>query len=119
MMNIIMGLDDYQKKADSVNLSEIGDTPFTILGIEDSDWTEQGKEPQPGVKITTKETWTRAKDGEKVNKIHTTRTAIVSMLRRPELRADVENGKPLKVKCPKDKVKPKNGGQPYFTLVDA
>lgn len=114
-----MSLSDYQKSADSVNLSEIEDTPFTIVGLEDSDYQEQGKEPQPGVKITTEETWTRAKDGVKVNKIHTTRRAIVSQLKNEDLRADVAGGKPLRVKCPKEKVKPKGGGQPYFILTDA
>jgi hypothetical protein len=115
-----MSLQDYQKTADSINLSEIGDTVFTVTHIEDSPYVENGKEPQPGVKITTKETWTRAKDGEKVNKIHTTRRAIVSMLSNANLRKDVnENNKTLKLRCPKEKVKPKGGGQPYFTLVDA
>ena len=115
-----MSLNEYQKPADSVNLSEIGDTPFTMIKIEDSDYTEQGKEPQPGVKIETEEEWTRAKDGKKVSKIHTTRRAVVSTLGNADLRKDVnENGKRLKVKCPLEKVEPKGGGQPYFVLVDA
>lgn len=114
-----MTLNEYQKEADSVNLSEIGDTAFTMVKIEDSDYTEQGKEPQPGVKIETEEEWTRAKDGKKVNKIHTTRRAVVSTLSNADLRKDLENGKRLKVKCPTEKVKPKGGGQPYFVLVDA
>ena len=59
-----------QKSGDSINLSEIGDKVFTIIGVEDSPYT--------------------AKDGET-----------------------------FKVKCPREKVKAKNGGMAYYDLVAA
>lgn len=111
--------NDYAKSAsDSINLSDLGDKPFTIVGVEESNYEEQGKEPTLGVKVSTAEEWEK-EDGTKVSKIHTTRRAIVSKLLNPEFLSALESGETFKVKCPKEKVKPKKGGMPYFDLVSA
>ena len=107
-----------QKPGDSINLSEIGDKVFTITSVEDSPYTQQGEEPTPGVKISTVETWEK-EDGTKVQKVHTTRRAIVSKLNDEDFRKALDSGEKFKVKCPKDKVKPKGKGMPYFDLVAA
>ena len=110
--------NDYgQKPGDSINLSEIGDKIFTITGVEDSPYTKDGEET-PGVKVSTSETW-KKEDGTEVQKIHTTRRAIVSKLCDEELRKALDSGETFKVRCPKDKVKPKGSGMPYFDLVAA
>jgi len=111
-----------QKTGDSINLSEIGDKTFTILNVEDSPYTKDGEETAgvktAGVKISTEETW-KKEDGTEVKKIHTTRRAIVSKLNDEDFRKALEGGEHFKVKCPKDKVKPKGSGMPYFDLVAA
>lgn len=106
-----------QGKSDSINLSEIGDKTFTIIGVEDSPYTKDGEET-PGVKISTSEEWEK-EDGTTVSKIHTTRRAIVSKLSDEELRNALSDGETFKVKCPKEKVKAKGSGMPYFDLVAA
>lgn len=115
-------MGDFNKYAtsasDSINLSELGDTPFTITGVEESNYEEQGKEPTPGVKVSVEEEFEK-EDGTKVSKIHTTRRAIVNKLLNPEFLKALESGETFRVKCPKEKVKPKKGGMPYFDLVAA
>lgn len=106
-----------QKSGDSINLSEIGDKPFTITAVEDSPYTS-GEDSTPGVKITTEENWEKA-DGESVNKIHTTRKAIVSMLTDDKFTEALAKGETFKVKCPAEKIKSKSGGMGYYTLVAA
>jgi hypothetical protein len=111
--------NDYSISAgDSINLSDLGDKPFTIVSVEESNYEEQGKAPTPGVKISTVEEWER-EDGTKVSKIHTTRRAIVSKLLNPEFLKAIESGETFTVKCPTEKVKSKKGGMPYFDLVAA
>lgn len=108
--------NDFAKSAgDSINLKEVGDETFTIVGVEESNY-EDGTDSTPGVKISTKEEWTR-EDGKKVSKIHTTRRAIVSQLLQEDFVKALESGETFKVKCPADKVQSKKGGQPYYTLV--
>ncbi len=110
--------DDFgQSAGDSINLSEIGDKVFTMTGVEDSPYKDGDKET-PGVKISTAETWTK-EDGTDVTKIHTTRRAIVSKCQDEDLRKALDAGETFKVKCPKDKVKAKGKGLPYFDLVSA
>ena len=106
-----------QSAGDSINLSEIGDKVFTMTAVEDSPYT-QGEDSTPGVKISTEETWTK-EDGTKVQKIHTTRRAIVSKCTDADLKEALANGETFKVKCPKEKVKPKGKGMPYFDLIAA
>ena len=109
-------LNDYNKSSsDSINLTEIGDKVFTIIGVEDSAYSKDGEET-PGVKIETSETWEKA-DGTKVNKIHTTRRAVVSKLVDADLRKAIGDGETFKVKCPTEKVKSKKGGMAYYDLV--
>jgi len=67
-------------------LAKIGEEPFTIISIEDSDYT-QGDEIIKGVKITTKEEFEI--NGNKVNKFHTTQIAIVNALANEKIRVDV------------------------------
>lgn len=117
--------DEYQSAGDSISLKEIGEKPFTIVGVEDSDY-EEGKTKTPGVKIQTKETFEK-KDGEEVNKIHTTRTAIVSKLysvdaegkpANQKILGDLAKGEEIgPVKCVL--VKAKKGGKDYYDLVAA
>lgn len=104
-----MSLSDYANQGDSVSLTKVGNNSFTITGIENSDYDDNG-EVTPGVKITTKEKF------EGVNKFHTTRVAIVKKLSNEKLRADVAAGKHLKVKCVTRKSK---NNKEYFDLEDA
>jgi len=106
-----------QKAGDSINLAELGDKPFTITKVESSPYVN-GEEETEGVKITTEENWEKA-DGQKVNKIHTTRKAIVSMLLSEDFQSALAKGETFKVKCPAEKVKSKSGGMGYYTLVAA
>ena len=112
--------DDFnqQKEADSVNLTTIKDTPFTIISVEKSDYTAKDGKVSDGVKITTEESWD-GKDGKKFNKLHTTRRAVVSKLNDEDFRKALEGGEHFKVKCPLEKVKNTTGGQDYFDLVAA
>ena len=90
--------NDYAKStSDSISLKELGDTPFTIVGIEESNYEEAGKEPTPGVKIETTEEWTK-EDGNKVKKIHTSRRAIVSKLLDADFLKAIEGGETFKVR---------------------
>lgn len=107
-----------QKPTDSINLSKIGDKTFTILEVVKSDYTASDGTISEGVKITTEEDWTK-EDGTTVNKIHTTRRAIVSKLSDDEFLKALDMGEHFKVKCPTEKVKPQGSGQPYFNLVAA
>lgn len=120
MSLVYMGnFNDYAKStSDSISLKELGDTPFTIIGIEESNYEEAGKEPTPGVKIETTEEWEK-EDGKKVTKIHTSRRAIVSKLLDADFLKAVEGGETFKVKCPSEMTKSKKGGKPYFDLVAA
>ena len=108
------GLNDYAKASDSKSLTNIGDKPFTIVDVEDSEYTG-GDAPVPGVKITTKESFDV--DGEPYSKFHTTRVAVVTKLSSGDLRKAIQDGTfDTPVKC--SKVKGKNG-KDYFDLVDA
>ena len=113
--NEIGSLSDYVTVGDSVSLAKIGEKPFTITSIEDSDYT-QGDETTKGVKITTKEEFDI--EGNKVRKFHTTRIAIVNSLANEKIREDVnQNGKSLgPVRCVEDKSKT---GKNFINLVDA
>ena len=97
-------------------MAKIGEKPFTIIKIEDSDYND-GEKTTKGVKVTTKEEFDI--DGNKITKFHTTRLAIVNALENSNIRTDVnENNKPLgPVKCATGK-SVKNG-KDYFHLVDA
>jgi len=106
-----------QKAGDSINLSELGDKVFTITAVESSPYIN-GEEQTDGVKITTKESWEKA-DGQKVNKVHTTRKAIVSMLLNDDFQSALAKGETFRVKCPAEKIKSKSGGMGYYTLVSA
>lgn len=107
-------VSDYASKGDSVSLAKIDEKPFTVIGIEDSNY-EQGGETTEGVKITTKEKFKI--DGEEFNKFHTTRIAIVKFLKREDVRANVNGGTELgPVKVVQDKTK---SGKDFFNLVDA
>ena len=104
---------------DSVNISEHEDEVFTITAVEDSPYEESGKEPTPGVKITTVESWGENSEGEEIHKLHTTRRAIVNKLQNSKVIEALQNGETFRVKCPSEKVKPKGKGMPYYDLVEA
>ena len=100
-----MKVSDYASSGDSVSLAKLGENSFTIIGIEDSDYDDNGT-LKKGVKITTKEKHkvnvAKDKEPEKIeewNKFHTTRQVIVKRLSNQNLRTDVNKGEPLKVKC--------------------
>ena len=107
-------LGDYKSAGDSVSLAKIDGQQFTIAAIVDSDYTEDDK-ITPGVKITTKESFTV---GEKdFSKFHTTRVAIVEVLKNSELREKISNGDTLgPVICKKFK---SDKGKDYFNLEEA
>lgn len=97
---------------DSISLAKIDGEAFTIVGVVDSEYTEQGKEPKPGVKITTKEQF--EVEGKEWNVFHTTRETIVKALTDDTVRADLNNGEEIGlVKC--EKVE----GKRYFVLKSA
>ena len=108
-------LADYQTIGDSASLTKIGEKAFTIIDIQDSDYT-QGTETTPGVKITTTESFEI--DGIPMSKFHTTRVAVVQRLSNQNLRRDVnEEKKPLgPVKCVSQTAA---NGKNFFNLVDA
>ncbi len=108
-------LSNYKTVGDSVSLSTIDGEAFHVTHIEDSDYDDNG-EIKKGVKITTKEEFDV--DGNKVNKFHTTRIAIVKILSGTKIRTDVnENDDPLgPIKCQKEKGK---NGRNFFNLVEA
>lgn len=107
-------LTDYASKGDSASLAKIGDKPFTVIHIEDSDY-ENGDEVTKGVKLTTKETFDV--EGEQYSKFHTTRIAIVKRFSNANLRADVNGGESLgPIKCVSEKAA---SGKSFFNLVDA
>ena len=109
-------MSDYETVGDSISLAKIGEKPFTVTFIEDSDYTN-GSETTPGVKCTIKETLSDV-DGNEFQKIHTTRIAIVNKLKNSKIREDVNEKKnPLgPIKCIKEKTK---AGKDFFNLVDA
>lgn len=115
-------MSDYVSTGDSVSLTKIGDKPFTIIHVEDSDYTNQKGETNKGVKITTKESFDVKDDEGKelgaFSKFHTTRIAIVNFLSKKDVRADInDNNKPLgTVMCKEGKSKSR--GTTLFTLVD-
>jgi len=96
-------------------LAKIGEQSFTIMFVEDSNYT-QGEDVTKGVKITTKEMF--EVDGNHINKFHTTRVAIVNRFKNEKLREDVNIKKiPLgPVKCISEK---SSSGKNFFNLVDA
>ena len=113
--NDIATLADYQIIGDSASLAKIGDQPFTITFVEDSNYT-QGDTVTKGVKITTKEMF--EVEGNHINKFHTTRVAIVNRFKNDKLREDV-NVKQIPlgpVKCISEK---SASGKNFFNLVDA
>ena len=109
-----MKISQYAKVADSKSLKSIDGKSFTIVKVEDSDYEDEGK-ITPGVKITTKESF--EVEGEKFNKFHTTRTAIMTKLKTQQLRDDLVSGKTIgPVKC--NLVKAIRGGKDYYDLID-
>jgi len=107
-------LADYQTIGDSASLAKIGEQPFTIINIQDSDYT-QGSESTKGVKITTHENFTI--DGNTICKFHTTRVAVVQRLSIENLRRDVNvHKKPLgPLKCVSQTAA---NGKNFFNLID-
>ena len=108
-------LADYQTIGDSASLTKIGEKAFTIIDIQDSDYTK-GADTTPGVKITTAETFEI--DGNSISKFHTTRVAVVQRLSNQNLRKDVNvEKKPLgPVKCVSQAAA---NGKNFFNLIDA
>ena len=103
-------LGNYVSSGDSAPLSQIDGKPFTITGVEDSDYTD-GEKTTPGVKITTKEEFEI--NGEKYSKFHTTRAVIVDNLSNEKLRNDISNGNQLGPLICK-----KLAGKKYFVMED-
>ena len=107
-------LADFQTVGDSISLAKLGDTPFTVLKVEDSDYT-QGDVVTKGVKLTTKEFFDI--DGKEHNKFHTTRVAIVKRFSDSSIRDSINSGTPLgQVKCVSAKAA---NGKDFFNLIDA
>ncbi len=103
-------LGSYVSVGDSAPLSQIDGKPFTIIGIENSNYTD-GDKSTPGVKITTKEEFNI--NGEKHNKFHTTRSVVVENLQNEKLRSDISQGNELgPVICKKPT------GKKYYVMED-
>ena len=110
----IAKLADYQIIRNSASLGKIDGQSFTIIYIEDSNYT-QGDEVTKGVKLTMKESFSI--DGNQMNKFHTTRVAVVKKFSNQKLRDDINSGKEtLHVKCVSEK---STSGKNFFNLVDA
>ena len=106
-----MKLAEYKTAGDSVSLTNIDGQKFTIIGVEDSDYTE-GDVITPGLKITTKEEFDV--EGNKISKFHTTRKVIVETLKNPEIRQKLKDGETLgPLICTKVQ------GKKYFNMEDA
>ena len=91
-------LSDLETTSDSISLTHLGDSPFNIISVEDSDYTDkETKLVSDGVKITTKETV--EKDGVKYNKFHTTRKAVVSKLKSAPVAEAISHGDLGTVRC--------------------
>lgn len=91
-------LSDLETKGDSVSLALLGDSPFNITSVEDSNYEDKSThEISEGVKITTKETVT--KDGIDYNRFHTTRKAIVSKLKSAAVAEAIANNDLGTVRC--------------------
>ena len=113
MATATMKLSEFASSGDSKSLMQIDGKSFTIVKVEDSDYSE-GNDITKGVKITTDKEFEI--DGEKYNKFHTTRTAIVSKLANTELRKSLAKGNTLgPVTC--EEVTSKTGRK-YIDLVD-
>ncbi len=107
-------LADFQTIGDSASLAKIGDKAFTVIKVEDSDYT-QGEEVTKGVKITTQETFSI--DGKDWNKLHTTRIAVVKRLSQADIKESINGGTPMgPVKCISATAA---NGKNFFNLVDA
>ena len=105
-------IGQYSSVGDSKSLTNIDGQKFTIVAIEPSAYNDQ-----PGYKITTKESF--KVEGEDWNKFHTTRHAVVSMLNKPELQADLAKGDTIgPVVCKKTKAKTK-GVPDYWVMEEA
>lgn len=104
-------ISDYQTSGDATGLAKIGETPFTVVGVEDSEY-----DGQPSVRIITKNPI--EVEGEKFSIFYTSRKALIDFFKNPQLREDLKAGKPLgPVKCKLTKAV--NGGKDYWVLVDA
>lgn len=105
-------LSETENTGTSASLVKIDGQAFTPIGLEDSNYTEQGKEDQEGVKITTKESFDI--NGQEYNVFHTTRKAVVSKLK--SVRDLIEAGELAQVKCVSSQFQ---NGKSGFKLVDA
>ena len=104
-------LSEYVSSGDSKSLALLDDREFTIINVERKDYDEN-----KGIKIATSEDF--EVEGEKVNKFHTTRQAIVGKFlddsgSPKELFNAVNNGGELKVKVISKK---SSNGRNYFDL---
>jgi len=104
-------LAEYKSVGDSVSLAKIDGQNFTVIAVENSDYTD-GNNTTPGVKISTKEEFTV--DGNKISKFHTTRQVIVDTFKNESLRSSLAKGDELGPLICK-----KNAGNRYFSLEEA
>jgi len=105
-------LSEFVSSGDSRSLALLDDREFTICGVERKDYDEN-----KGIKIATSEDFEI--EGEKVNKFHTTRQAIIGKFLNDAgeptslFNAVNEPGNALKVKTFKRK---SANGRDYFDL---
>ena len=103
-------ISDYQSIGDAIGLAKIGAEPFTIVGVEDSEY--DGK---PSLYINTKKAITV--EGVEYKRFYTSRKAFLTLLKNTQIREDLKNGKPLgPVKSVLTKAQ--NGGKDYWVLAD-
>jgi len=104
-------LSDYQSSGDAIGLAKIGAEPFTIVGVDDSQY-----DGAPSVILHTKKPI--KVEGVEYQKFYTSRKALLDTLSNVQLREDLKAGKFLgPVKCTLTKAK--GGGKDYWILEDA
>ena len=104
-------LSDYQSSGDAIGLAKIGESSFTVVGVEDSSY-----DGAPSLVIITKEPI--SVEGVEYTRFYTSRKALLDTFKNEQLRSDLKDGKPLgPVKCVMTKAK--GGGKDYWILEDA
>jgi len=104
-------LSDYQSSGDAIGLARIGESAFTVVGVEDSSY-----DGSPSLVIITQDPI--EVDEVSYTRFYTSRKALLDTFKNETLRSDLKDGKPLgPVKCVMTKAK--GGGKDYWVLVDA
>jgi hypothetical protein len=96
-------------------LAKLGKESFTVIKVEDSDYTDKDGITARGVKLTMKKAYDV--EGVPCDKFHTTRAAVVKKFSNKQLREDINSGKDTlgPVKCIEELT---GNGKKFFNLID-